>query len=139
MNNAKCFTPLSKLSFVAVLLFLFPGTALAQGGMLYMVKFEASEAGAPTTREQAIELLDTLIVPSLEGLANNNKIQAGGLLVGARAGVFIVKANSHDDVTEMVRGLPAWGVWSWNVMPRETFAHRAALEKRVVQGLRTKK
>ena len=107
--------------------------------MLYLVKFEATEAGTPTTREQAIELLDRLIVPSLEKLAKEGRIRAGGLLVGARAGVFVVSAKSHDEVTEFVRALPAWGFWDWKVTPLESFTNRADLEKKVVRDLRAQK
>lgn len=33
--------------------------------MLYLVEFEATQAGAPTSREQTIERLDTLVIPTL--------------------------------------------------------------------------
>ncbi len=115
-------------------------SAVAQGeGMLYLVEFKANEAGAPMTRDQAVGLLEGLIVPSLDALAKNGKIHAGGLLVGARAGIFIVGAKSHIEVTELVRALPAWGVWEWDVTPLESFAHRAALETKMIQGLRAQK
>jgi hypothetical protein len=84
-------------------------------------------------------LLEQLIIPSLENLAKDGKIRAGGLFVGARAGVLIVGATSHDEVTDLVRAIPAWGVWSWKVTPLESFAHRADLEKKVVRQLRAKK
>ncbi len=110
--------------------------AAAQGeSMLYLVEFKATEAGAPTTRDQAIELLQQLIVPSLKSLAGDDRVRAGGLFVGARAGVFIVAAKAHDEVTEFVRALPAWGVWDWKVTPLESFAHRAGLEKNVLKEL----
>ena len=54
--------------------------------MLYLVEFEANEAGVPTIRQQAIELLEQMIVPSLDNLAKDSNIHAGGLDVGARAG-----------------------------------------------------
>ena len=123
----------------AILMASMPCLVAAQSeSMLYLVEFEATGAGAPTTREQAIELLDNLIIPSIESLAKNGKIQAGGILVGARAGVFIVGAKSNDEVTELVRVLPAWGVWHWTVTPLESFAQRASLEKKMVQQLRKK-
>jgi hypothetical protein len=108
----------------------------AKDSQLYLVEFEATEAGAPTSRDQAITLLDQLIVPSLENLGKDGRIRAGGLLVGARAGVFVVGAKSHDEVTELVRALPAWGVWHWKVTPLDSFAHRADVEKKAVQKLR---
>ena len=115
------------------------GSALAATrgeAMLYLVEFEATESGAPNGHEQTIELLDKTVIPSLEKLATDGNIQAGGLLVGARAGVFIVAAGSHVEVTELVRALPAWGVWDWKVTPLENFAYRADVEKKVVKALR---
>jgi hypothetical protein len=116
-----------------------PGVAAQGENMLYLVEYEATAAGSPTTPQQAIELLDKLIVPTLDNLAKDGKILAGGVFVGARAGIFVVSAKSHDEVTELVRALPAWGVWNWKVTPLESFAHRAEIERKVVQGLRSQK
>ena len=107
--------------------------------MLYLVEFEATQAGAPTSREQTIELLDKLVIPTLESLGKDGKVRAGGIAGGTLAGAFVVGAKSKDEVTELVRALPAWGIMQWKVTPLETFAHRAYLEKKVVQGLRTQK
>ncbi|HEV8328571.1 MAG TPA: muconolactone Delta-isomerase family protein [Nitrospiraceae bacterium] len=107
--------------------------------VLYLVEFEATEAGAPTSREQTIELLDRLVIPTLESLGKDGKVRAGGIAGGTLAGAFVVGAKSKDEVTELVRALPAWGIMQWKVTPLETFAHRADLEKKVVQGLRTQK
>jgi hypothetical protein len=141
MQRFARFIGITVLALIAtVLMASYPPSVAAEGEtMLYLVKFEATGAGAPTTREQAIELLDKLVVPSLEKMAKEGRIRAGGLLVGARGGVFIVGAKSHDEVTDLVRALPAWGVWNWKVKPLESFAHRANLEKKVVQELRAKK
>ena len=138
MQRINRFMIIPALALMTMLLMTSaPPAGAAEGGdMLYLVEFKATEAGAPTTREQAIELLEQLIVPSLESLVKDAKIRAGGLLVGARAGVLVVAAKSHDEVTEFVRALPAWGVWDWKVTPLESFAHRADLEKQVVQQLR---
>ena len=107
--------------------------------MLYLVEFEATQAGAPTSREQTIELLDKLVIPTLESLGKDSKVRAGGTVVGNLAGAIVVEAKSKDEVTELVRALPAWGIMQWKVTPLETFAHRADLEKKVVQGLRAQK
>ena len=99
--------------------------------MLYLVEFEATQAGAPTSRDQTIELLDNL--------GKDGKVRAGGTVVGNLAGAIVVGAKSKDEVTELVRALPAWGIMQWKVTPLETFAHRADLEKKVVQELRAQK
>ena len=140
MKITEHYLGVTALALIATLLLATtPPSVAAQGNMLYLVEFETSEAGAPTTREQAVALLEQLIIPSLENLAKDGKIRAGGLFVGARAGVLIVSATSHDEVTGIVRALPAWGVWGWKVTPLESFAHRANLEKKMVQKLRAKK
>jgi hypothetical protein len=141
VQNFARFIGIPALAFIAtVLMASNPPPVAAQGdNMLYLVEFEATEAGAPTTRDQAIELLDKLVIPTLEKLVKDSRIRAGGLLVGARAGAFVVAAKSHDEVTEFVRALPAWGVWNWKVTPLESIAHRADLEKKVVQELRAQK
>ena len=107
--------------------------------MLYLVEFEATQAEAPTSREQTIELLDKLVIPTLESLGKDGKVRAGGTVVGNLAGAIVVGAKSKDEVTELVRALPAWGIMQWKVTPLETFAHRADLEKKVVQELRAQK
>jgi muconolactone delta-isomerase len=107
--------------------------------MVYLVEFEAAQAGTPTSRKQTIELLDTRIIPTLESLETEGKVRAGGIATGTLAGAFVVGAQSKDEVNELVRALPAWGIMQWKVTPLETFAHRADIEKKVVQGLRTQK
>jgi hypothetical protein len=107
--------------------------------MLYLVEFEATQAGTPTSREQAIELLDKRIIPTLESLGKDAKVRAGGIAGDTLAGAFVVGAKSKDEVIELVRALPVWGIMQWKVTPLETFAHRVDLEKKVVQGLRTQK
>jgi hypothetical protein len=141
MQSVERFLGVTALAFL-ITVFMFsttPSVAAEGENMLYLVEYEATAAGSPTTPQQAIELLDKLIVPTLENLAKDGKIRAGGVFVGARAGVFVVSAKSHDEVTALVRALPAWGVWNWKVTPLESFAHRAEIERKVVQGLRSQK
>jgi muconolactone delta-isomerase len=106
---------------------------------LYLVEFEATQAGTPTNREQTIERLDKLVIPMLESLGKDGKVRAGGITVGTLAGAFVVEAKSKDEVSELLRALPAQGIMQWKVTPLETFAHRAEIERKVVQGLRTQK
>ena len=47
--------------------------------------------------EEAVQLLESLVIPSLEQLAAEKKILAGGLPVGDRALTFIMEAASHDE------------------------------------------
>jgi hypothetical protein len=107
--------------------------------MPYLVEFEATQASAQTSREQTIERLDTLVIPTLENLGKNGKVRAGGIVAGTLAGAFVVGAKSKDQVTEFVRALPASNIMQWKVTPLDTFAHRADIEKKVVQELPAQK
>jgi hypothetical protein len=102
-------------------------------GTLYLVEFMAAQAGAPPSREQTIEQieqLDKILIPSLESLGKENRILAGA---------FVIEAKSKDEVTALVGALPASSIMKWQVTPIETFAHRADIEKKIVQGLRAQK
>ncbi len=61
--------------------------------VLYLVEFEATQAGTPTSREQAIELLDKRIIPTLESLGKDAKVRAGGIAGDTLAGAFVVGAQ----------------------------------------------
>ena len=58
--------------------------------MLYLVEFEAAQAGTPTSREETIERLDTRIIPTLESLGKDAKVRAGGIAGDTLAGAFVV-------------------------------------------------
>ncbi len=51
----------------------------------------------------------------------------------------MIEAKSKDEVTALVGALPASSMMKWQVTPIETFAHRADIEKKIVQGLRAQK
>jgi hypothetical protein len=106
---------------------------------LYLVEFEATQAGTPTSREQRIEQLEKLVIPTIESLGKDSKVRAGGIAADTLTGAFVVEATSEDEVNELVRALPAQGIMQWKMTPLETFAKRADIEKKVVQRLRTQK
>ena len=108
-------------------------------GTVYLVEFEATQAGTPTSREQRIEQLEKLVIPTLESLEKDSKVRAGGIAADTLTGAFVVEATSEDEVNELVRALPAQGIMQWKMTPLETFAKRADIEKKVVQRLRTQK
>lgn len=108
-------------------------------GTLYLVEFVATQAGAPTSPEQRIEQLEKLVIPTIESLGKEDKVRAGGVVAGTLTGAFVVEAKSKDEVTALVRALPAWGIMQWQVTPIERFAQRADIEKKVVQELRAQK
>jgi muconolactone delta-isomerase len=108
-------------------------------GMLYLVEFMAAQPGAPPSREQTIEQLDKVLIPSLESLGKESRVLAGGIAAGTFTGAFVIEAKSKDEVTALISALPASSMMKWQVTPIETFAYRADIEKKIVQGLRAQK
>jgi hypothetical protein len=104
--------------------------------MQYLVS--ASDGPGFASPEETLEALENMVLPlfvALMRLEAERKIVAGGVPLGDRALVFIVEAASHDEVDRLLRGLPMWGVFKWDVMALETFAGRAEQEREFVQRL----
>jgi muconolactone delta-isomerase len=105
--------------------------------MKYLVT--GSEGPGFTSPEQAVEVLERGILPTFDALMKleaDKKILAGGLPVGDRALVFILEAASHEEVDQLLRDLPAWGVLKWTVTPLQSFEGRAKKERSVVEEIK---
>jgi muconolactone delta-isomerase len=108
--------------------------------MKYLVNTSAGPGFA--TAEQTLQVLETTILPGLEaliGLEATGKILRGGVPVGDRSFVFIVEAPDNEAVDELLRSLPIWGVLNWQVTPLQSFAGRAALERKVASAIKADK
>ncbi|MHB9072079.1 MAG: hypothetical protein ACYC6G_01010 [Desulfobaccales bacterium] len=104
--------------------------------MHYLVS--ASEGPGYASPEETLKVLEDLVLPLFESLMRleaEKKILAGGVPLGDRAVVFIVDAASHDEVDRILRSIPMWGLFKWDVIALETFAGRAAQEREFVQQL----
>jgi hypothetical protein len=104
------------------------------------MQYLVSASGGPgyASPEEALKVLEDLVMPlfeSLMRLESEKKILAGGVPLGDRALTFILEAASHDEVDRLLRGLPMWSLFKWEVIPLETFAGRAAQEREFVQRL----
>ena len=92
-----------------------------------------------TSPEEALEVLQDVILPGfskLIELEKKKKIIAGGLPVGDRAFIFIVEAKSNDELDHMLRQLPMWGEFDWEVTALQTFNGRAKQERQAVRELK---
>ena len=104
--------------------------------MHYLVS--ASEGPGFASPEETLKVLEDMVLPLFESLLRleaEKKILAGGVPLGDRAVVLIVDAASHDEVDRMLRSLPMWSLFKWDVIALETFAGRAAQEREYVQRL----
>ena len=100
-----------------------------------------SEGPGSASPEEAVEVLEKGILPTFDALLKleaDKKILAGGLPVADRAFVFILEASSKDEVDQIVRDIPAWGVLKWKVTPLQSFEGRANKERGIVEALKKK-
>lgn len=101
------------------------------------MKYLVTGSGGPgfSSPEEAADILEEEILPTFEAimkLERTGRILAGGLPVGERSFVFIAEAASNEDLDKMLRAIPAWGVFDWQVTPLQSFAGRAEIERAFV-------
>lgn len=104
--------------------------------MKYLVV--GSMGAAFASPEEEVKLLKEKVFPSFDqliALEKKKKILAGGLPVGDRAFIFIMEASSNDELDEVLRAIPLWGLMDWEVTPLQTFHGRATQERGIVKKL----
>jgi hypothetical protein len=87
--------------------------------MRFLVTIDGSDIGVGMPPERLVQVVDQMIVPSLEKLAQweqEGRIH-GGAYTAARAGVFMIDADSSDEVDQLVTSLPYWGLVKVDVKP----------------------
>ena len=87
--------------------------------MRFLVTIEGSDALVGMPPERLAQVMDQMVIPGVEKLAQweqEGRIHGGGY-TAARGGVFIVDADSSDEVDQLVTSLPHWGVVKVDVKP----------------------
>jgi hypothetical protein len=105
------------------------------------MRYLVNGSTGPTSpmNEDMIELLEHFILPGFEALKrleSENRILAGGIPVSERAVVFIIDAQSNEELDQILRGLPFWSILEWQVTPLQSFDGRAFHERKILQQLR---
>jgi len=116
---------------------LAPIIAKRERVMRYLVMGSNGPTG--TTAEDMLELLEDLVVPGFEALIrleSENTILAGGVPVSERGVAFIIDVPSNEELDQILRGLPFWGILEWQVTPLQSFEGRAFQERRMIQQLK---
>jgi muconolactone delta-isomerase len=87
--------------------------------MRFLVTIDGSDVGAGMPPEQLVQVIDQMVVPSLEKLAQweeEGRIHGGGY-TAARGAVFMIDADSSEEVDQLVASLPYWGLVRVDVKP----------------------
>ena len=108
--------------------------------MRYLVTMEQIEAATTASSQQAAaQHLEQRVIPHDEALiklVGENKILAGGIMVGRRGAAFIVEVASNEELSWLLQSLPLWGLENVNVIPLENFEERVAQNRRKLEKLK---
>ena len=87
--------------------------------MRFLVTIEGSDALVGMPPERLAQVVDQMVIPGVEKLAQweqEGRIHGGGY-TAARGGVFIIDAESSEEVDQLVTSLPHWGLIKVDVKP----------------------
>jgi muconolactone delta-isomerase len=87
--------------------------------MRFLVTIDGSDIGVGMSPERLGQVLDQMVVPGVEKLAQleqEGRIHGGGY-TAARGGVFMIDADSSEEVDQLVASLPHWPLLKVDVQP----------------------
>ncbi len=87
--------------------------------MRFLVTIDGSDLGVGMPPEQLVQVIDQMVIPSIEQLAQwdrEGRIHGGGY-TAARGGVFMIDADSSEEVDQLLSSLPHWGLVKIDVKP----------------------
>ena len=87
--------------------------------MRFLVTIDGSDVGVGMPPERLAQLQDQMIIPGVEKRAQweqEGRIHGGGY-TAARGAVFMIDADSSEEVDELVTSLPHWGLVKVDVKP----------------------
>ena len=105
--------------------------------MRFLVTIDGSDIGAGMPPQQLVQVIDQMVIPSLEKLAQweeEGRIHGGGY-TGARGGVFMIDADSSEEVDQLVASLPHWPLLKVDVQPLISTSALRERAQAVRQGL----
>lgn len=122
-----------------ILFFLLSGLGLTGPASADLFLVTTSDGPGFSAPGEVVDVLEKGILPTFDMLAElkaKKKIVAAGLPVGSRKIYLLVEAASNDEVDRMLRDLPAWGVFAWNVTALQSLEGRAQMERENLKSLR---
>jgi muconolactone delta-isomerase len=105
--------------------------------MQYLVTVETIGPD-PVDPEQLISQERQAVLPTHDVLLNlkaEGKILILGVPVGTRTWLFVVDADSHKELDELLVSLPAWAITETKVTPLHVLEERAENDRRDIERL----
>ncbi len=95
----------------------------------YLVEMTFTPFGSVPSPAELVAFSERMVLPTLEAcqkLREAGRIVAGGTALAAVGFAFIARADSPQELEDMVTSLPLWGRAQTRVVPLGTFESRAA-------------
>ncbi len=107
--------------------------------MRFLVTMEHIDSGEPAMPKEMAALLENAVLPSIKTLGEWQKAgkAMGGVLAGRRGAAFIVDADSHEQLGDLLRTLQIWGVCDIDIVPLESFDHRLKVDGEMAKQLKS--
>ena len=96
--------------------------------MKYLVQMKLAGSSRPATSAEGIAFIERLILPTLElckKLEAEGKILSGGPISGAVELALIVRAESAQELDDLLTSLPVWPRMETTITPLTSFDGRA--------------
>jgi len=106
--------------------------------MRFLVTLDGSDIGVGMPPERLGQVVEQMVVPSIEQLTQweqERRIYGGGY-TAARGDVFIMEADSSEEVEQLVTSLPYWGLVKVEVKPLISTSEMVERARAMSQRLR---
>ncbi len=98
-----------------------------------------ADSGRAASPQEGATFIEQFVLPSLDlckKLQDEQKILAGGPVAGAIALALVVKADSTQELDELIESLPIWPRMETTVTPLTSFEGRAVALRPRLESLR---
>lgn len=109
--------------------------------MLFLVELDHVKSGLPLPPEGGRDFIEQVILPTLaraEELVDEEKIVAGGPVLGRIALRFIIEVDTMQEVDQLVSSLPIWPLAESRVTPLVGFADRRNSVRAILERLKSR-
>jgi hypothetical protein len=104
--------------------------------MKYLVA--TSEGPGFSTADEMVAILEGAVLPGFDQLSALEKSGTivGGLPIGSRSFVFIMEADTSDEVDRILRSLTMWPALEWEVTALQSIQSRADIEREILSRIK---
>ena len=107
--------------------------------MQYLVQMKLADSGHTASPQEGLTFIEQFVLPTLDlctKLEGEKKILAGGPVGGAIALALVIKAESIQDLDELIQSLPIWPRMETTVTPLTSFEGRMVAVRPRLERLR---